>query len=120
MKVRRLVLGTVLLSVVVISGCSNATWSGVKAWGKEHHIKQFSGGVLIGEWLSTGKIENEEHSDGYYFEDDATRTMISISGDVQIFVVKEPEVTKIRARLAAEQSAKESAETARVEKSSRG
>ncbi len=81
------ILSVFLLSVALTaSGCSNADISGVKAWGAKHHVKQYSGGVLIGEWDSTGKIENETHSDGYYFEDVKTKKIVRISGDVQITI----------------------------------
>lgn len=67
-------------------GCSNANLGAVSAWGQDHIIKQYSGGQLIGQWESTGKVENEDHSDGYYFTDKATGRLVVISGDVQITV----------------------------------
>jgi hypothetical protein len=76
-----------LLLILPAAGCSSGNYAAWSAWGKPHHIKQFSGGKLIGEWDSVGKIENESHSDGYYFEDKATRRLILVSGDVQITVI---------------------------------
>lgn len=76
----------VLAAALVLTACSDADMAGINAWGKPHHIKQFSGSKLIGEWCSTGKINNESESDGYYFEDAKTHQMVSISGHVQIFL----------------------------------
>lgn len=73
-----------LLLTVLLCGCSDATLSSISALGKPHHIKQYSGGVLVGEWDSTGMVKNEPDSDGYYFEDRKTGKIVMISGDVQI------------------------------------
>ena len=70
-----------LLSLV---GCASADLSSMKSWGARHHVKQFSGGVLVGEWTSKGRILNEKSSDGYYFEDAKTGNPVMVSGTVQI------------------------------------
>jgi hypothetical protein len=72
-----------IIVAISASACSNGEQAAMSAWGKPHHVKQFSGGVLVGEWDSTGKI-NETQSDGYYFEDAKTHKLVSISGTVQI------------------------------------
>ena len=72
-----------ILSVV---SCSDAERSAFSALGKKHRVKMYSGGVVVGEWTSSGKIENEDQSDGYYFKDDATGKMVTVSGDVTITV----------------------------------
>lgn len=68
---------------VALAGCSDAEQQKYTNYGKPQHIKQFSGGVLIGEWDSTGKV-SAEAGDGYYFKDASTGKIIEISGDVQI------------------------------------
>ncbi len=82
-KFLSIALGTLLLA---LAGCSGADTAKVTAWGQTHIIKQYSGGVLIGQWESTGKVENEDHSDGYFFKNDKTGTLVTVSGDVQITV----------------------------------
>lgn len=72
------------LALIFLTGCTDATMSGISAYGQAHHIKQFSGGQLIGEWDSTGKVQNEAQSDGYYFEDAKTHKIVEVSGTVQI------------------------------------
>lgn len=75
-----------LVGVIVLSGCTSASRAGIAAYGQNHHIKQFSGGVLVGEWDSNGKVQNEEGSDGYYFEDLKTHKIVEASGTVQITI----------------------------------
>lgn len=41
---------------------------------------------MIGEWDTTGKVENEGQSDGYFFQDAATQRMVCVCGQVIITV----------------------------------
>lgn len=66
-----------MLALLVLVGCTDA---------KPHTIKQYSGGVLVGEWESTGIIKNEQNSDGWYFEDAKTHKLVELTGTVQITV----------------------------------
>lgn len=76
------------LSVLICSvGCTDAEWSAFSALGNRHHITMYSGGKVVAEWTSTGKIENEAHSDGFYFKDEKTGRMVSVTGDVVIEVL---------------------------------
>jgi len=75
------------LSVVLLSGCSDAERAGLSAWGQKHRITLYSGGQVVGQWESTGKIEDEAHGDGRYFKDDKTGRLVSISGTYVIEVI---------------------------------
>ena len=75
-----------VLSISFTASCSDARMSAFSALGKKHRIKMYSGGAVVGEWVSSGKIENEKNSDGYYFKDDNTGKMVTVSGDVTITV----------------------------------
>lgn len=67
--------------------CKDATQAQYNALGKPHIIKQYGcDGKIINQWESTGSISNEEHSDGWYFEDVATGKLIEITGTVVITV----------------------------------
>jgi hypothetical protein len=68
------------------AGCSDATQAKYNAMSSPHIIKQYSGGQLIGSWESTGQVQNEAQSDGYYFQDAATHKLVTVTGDVQITV----------------------------------
>lgn len=73
-------------TAIFISACSDAERSAFNALGKKHRVTMYSGGKIVGEWVSSGKIENESNSDGYYFKDDATGKMVTVAGDVTITV----------------------------------
>jgi predicted small secreted protein len=79
-------MAILVVCAVVIAGCTDTEMAGFDAYGKSQHIKQFSGGQLIGEWDSTGKVLNEPQSDGYRFSDEKTHKIVRVSGTVQITV----------------------------------
>jgi hypothetical protein len=81
-------LAAALIVLTSVTGCASADLSSMKSWGARHHVKQFSGGVLVGEWTSKGRILNEKSSDGYYFEDEKTGNPVMVSGTVQITLEK--------------------------------
>jgi hypothetical protein len=80
----RLVMMTLVLALV---GCTNASVAQFKAYGNYHVVRQYSGGVLIGEWRLKGKVEAETDSDGWFFMDAATGQLVRISGDIQVFAL---------------------------------
>lgn len=75
-----------LMLLILLSGCSNAQIAAVSAWGKRHDVICYSGGKIIYQGYTTGKIENESHSDGYYFQDDETKQFVTVSGQCVITV----------------------------------
>ncbi len=58
-----------MLFLLVFMGCSDSERGAIGALGKSRHVKCYSGGNLIYEGRTTGKISNEQDSDGYYFMD---------------------------------------------------
>lgn len=79
---RRLTFSIFLAAGLV--GCTDAQMASVKAVGSAHHVKCWSGGIVIYEGDATGAVSNEAHSDGYYFEDAATKKLIGVSGNCVI------------------------------------
>lgn len=74
-----------LLAVAVLAGCTDAESQSVYgSLGKKCNVKLYSGGKLVGEWTSTGRVENEPKSDGWHFVDAATGKYVRIGGDVVI------------------------------------
>jgi hypothetical protein len=86
MKLNIISLTAILVGAVALSACTDASQSKWNALSQPHVIKQFSGGQLVGQWESTGSVQNEDHSDGYYFEDAATHKLVTVSGSVQVTV----------------------------------
>jgi len=84
MNIRNIVGLILLLVILSCTGCTNAERAKLCSLGGKHKITLYSGGVAVRVWHSTGYIQNEQKSDGYYFEDDATHKLVSISGTVVI------------------------------------
>lgn len=77
----------IIISAIMITGCKDARQAQWDALGKAHIIKQYSGGCLINTWESTGSVSNEDDgSDGWYFEDAATGKLIECTGTISIEV----------------------------------
>lgn len=84
MKTKLLISTISIALMLVYTGCTNAERAKLGSLGGKHKITLYSGGVAVRTWYSTGYIQNEQHSDGYYFKDDATGKLVSISGQVVI------------------------------------
>lgn len=84
MNIRNIV-GFILLLVILSSiGCTSADRAKLGSIGSHHKITLYSGGIAVRTWHSSGVIQNEEHSDGFYFMDDATGKLIRVSGQIVI------------------------------------
>ena len=73
-----------VLTVVLLSGCTDAKMGKFTSLGGSAEVKCYSGDLLIYEGISTGKIANSEQSDGFYFIDKASGEMIEVSGNCVI------------------------------------
>ena len=77
--------GAIVLSAMsMVCGCKDSTRAQLFAMGSKHRITLYSGGVAVKTWTSTGNVSNQEHSDGYYFEDESTHKLVEVSGQVVI------------------------------------
>lgn len=82
---KKILLGAMLASLIIpATGCKDSVMAQFRSLGSEHQVSLYSGGKLVGEWHSTGNVSNQEHSDGYYFEEKATHKLIEVSGTVVI------------------------------------
>lgn len=82
-----------LLLLIVCTACSEAERGKLATFGSSARVTCYSGGVLIFDAVSTGKVSNETNSDGYfakyrYVAPDGTPTSeefyASVSGDCTI------------------------------------
>jgi len=69
---------------VVTGGCKDATRAQFNALGSKHKITMYSGGKVVGQWESTGNVNNQSQSDGWYFEDSTTHKLVEVAGQVVI------------------------------------
>lgn len=78
-------IASLLAACLLFSGCKDATWAQFHSLGSKHRITMYSaGGQIIHVWESTGNVSNEEHSDGWYFEDAATHKLVELTGALVI------------------------------------
>lgn len=75
---------TLLLACFMLAGCTDAARSSLASYGSKHKIELYSGGQMVREWTSTGKVVNEQDSDGYYFCDAETNVVVRVTGDLVI------------------------------------
>lgn len=80
---KRAILTSVLLAGLMF-GCTDAEWSQAKAFGSKFKVTVYSGGVAVKTYTSTGKVDTEHGSDGWYFTDQATGGLVRVSGTVLI------------------------------------
>jgi len=71
----------ILLALLACTDTERASW---KAVGEPGHITCYSGGQVIFDGQSTGKIETENHSDGWKFMDAKNNRLVRVSGDCVI------------------------------------
>jgi hypothetical protein len=85
MNIRNILLfGLLIWAILLTTGCTGASMAKLESLGSKHKITLYSGGVAVRTWHSTGYIQNEEHSDGYYFKDDSTGKLVRVSGQIVI------------------------------------
>ena len=84
MNIRLILSAIILLLIFSLAGCTSAQVAKFQSLGSKHKITLYSGGVAVRVWHSSGYINNEEHSDGYYFQDDETHKLVSVSGQIVI------------------------------------
>ena len=79
-------MNKIIISLIcfMMVGCTDGTWKMVSALGNPAKIICYSGGKVIYDGISTGRVHTEEHSDGWYFEDASNHKLIRVSGDCVI------------------------------------
>ncbi len=86
MKKGVLKTGIVALFIALVMGsCTDAQKSKFGGLGDEFKIEMLNcDGTVAREWISTGKVQSEATSDGYYFMDKATGKLIEVTGTLVI------------------------------------
>ena len=70
-----------IITIILISSCTDAERSKMFSLGDTAKITCYSGGTLIYEGFSTGKVKSETNSDGYFFKDKADGKLKEVSGN---------------------------------------
>jgi hypothetical protein len=83
-RIQQIALLALATTLFALSSCTDATKAKLGGYGDEHKVEMYSGGVKVREWTASGKVQSEEQSDGYYFNDKETGKLVEVSGDVVI------------------------------------
>jgi hypothetical protein len=75
-----------IVALEVLSGCTDARWDQYAALGNRAEVKCYSGEKLIFHGYSTGKIINEQNSDGYF----ARWDVIAVDGEWKHIDITKP------------------------------
>lgn len=77
-------IGAFSFLVLLTMGCTDANRSEMFSVGSSFRVTCYSGGKVIWDGNSTGKVLPEAQSDGWYFEDAKTTNLVRVSGDCVI------------------------------------
>ena len=83
-RVKNFVGIVVCIILLGLVSCTDAKMKQLTTIGNPGKIRCYSGGVIIYEGESTGKIATENQSDGWYFEEKGTGNLVRVSGDCVI------------------------------------
>ncbi len=70
-----------LLSLLALSACTDASMSNFGSYGSPAEVTCYSGGNVIYQGRSTGKVAPTKNSDGWEFKDAKTKKFMRVSGD---------------------------------------
>jgi len=79
-----MLLAVSLIFLLAVSACTDAQRGKIGAIGESAKVECWSGGKLIYEGASSGKISSESQSDGYNFVDKKTGKFMEVSGNCVI------------------------------------
>jgi len=76
--------GTIAFFIAIIMGstsCTDASRAKIGGYGDEFKVEMINcDGTVTRTWISSGKVQSEQNSDGYYFNDKETGKLIEVTG----------------------------------------
>jgi len=88
MKINLMIVFVFVTLLMMNTSCTDAQREKWNSLGNKHTVQLYSGGKLVREWTSTGKVSSEEGSDGYFFKDEECQCIVEVSGDVVITTIE--------------------------------
>lgn len=77
----KLKLSVLLLIIGIITSCTDAKLSKLGGIGSEFKVEMINcDGSVSHSWISSGKVQSEANSDGYYFKDKQSGKLIEVTG----------------------------------------
>jgi hypothetical protein len=75
----------IVVLLIVFASCTDAQRSKIGGYGDKFKVQLVNcDGSITHEWISSGKVLSEKGSDGYYFNDDKTGSLIEVTGSLII------------------------------------
>ena len=66
---------------LLTASCTDATRSKIGGYGDEFKVEMVNcDGTTSRQWTSSGKVQSESNSDGYFFKDKDTGKLIEVTG----------------------------------------
>jgi hypothetical protein len=78
---RALILAALLFPMV---GCTDAGCAKATRYGNKSRVQLWSGGKVAQEWISSGRVNDDDSGSGFYFVDSKTNKMVRVQGDVSV------------------------------------
>ena len=83
--VLKLIALVAVLSIIGLTSCTDASRAKLGGLGSSFKVELINcDGTVARTWISSGKVQSEQHSDGYYFMDEATGRLIEVTGPIII------------------------------------
>jgi hypothetical protein len=73
-------IGALFVGATLVA-CTDARQSKLMAFGTPARVTCFSGGKVVLDDMSTGKVMSEDGSDGIYFNSKTTGRLVEVQGD---------------------------------------
>jgi hypothetical protein len=68
-----------------LTSCTDSNKAKLTGYGSEHKVEVINcDGSITHRWISSGKVQSESNSDGYYFNDKETGNLIEVTGNIII------------------------------------
>jgi len=71
----------VLTALLAVAGCTDATMAHIGQLGDQSAVQCFSGGQVVYNGTSTGKIESNANEDGIYFKEKESGKFVRLYAD---------------------------------------
>lgn len=78
-----------IATLVLLSGCTDASWDKTVNYANPSRVACYSGGVAIYNGVSTGRVLETTDSDGWSFRDSKTGELVQVYGDCVITLVED-------------------------------
>lgn len=81
MMIKGLMAALFLAVVMGSTSCTDAERAKIGGYGDEFKVEMLNcDGTVARTWISSGKVQSEANSDGYYFNDKETGKLIEVTG----------------------------------------